>query len=349
MYTREILEPRTTPVEGGAPLQGTWTRAFDEVNLLDIKKPYKVPMPGWIRDYRIKECDYFIIQDDKFYLAALLCNFKLFRGATVTLYDKERKERLGFRKVIPGGGWKLPRELKNASVVSRSMGFFFRIHSWLDAETLRLDLDVESTRKRPSFTGHARYNLKDGKTVPLVVSLLFSERRNMYAFKVMAPVQGDVIFGGRHISLEPEKTSGIFCDFKGFYPYRMHAAWCAGTGFDQSGRRFGFHIAESQARESYKNNENALWIDGSLTPLPPVKITLPGGVDKEWVIQDMEGMVDLVFTPQEQVRYSTNFIITRTEYDSPIGQFNGAMVNAQGEKIPVKNMWGTCEKVYLRV
>jgi hypothetical protein len=171
----------------------------------------------------------------------------------------------------------------------------------------------------------------------------------MYAFKVMAPVQGDAIFGGRHISLEPEKTSGIFCDFKGFYPYRMHAAWCAGTGFDPSGRRFGFHIAENQARESYKNNENALWIDGALTPLPPVKITLPGGVDKEWVIQDMEGMVDLVFTPQEQVRYSTNFIITRTEYDSPIGQFNGAVVNAQGEKIPVKNIWGTCEKVYLRV
>jgi hypothetical protein len=349
MYAREIQPPRSSPVEDGTPVQGTWAQAFDKVDLLDIRKPYPIPLLKGIRDCRIKEWESFIIQNKAFYLSAMLCNLKIYRTAMVILYDKESKELLRFRKILPGGAWRLPRELSNASVDSRSWGFFFRIHSWLDAKVLRLDLDIEATSRRPSFTAHAEYSLEGREAAPMAVSLLFSERRNMYAYKVLAPVRGDMVFGGRHISLDPGTTSGVFCDYKGFYPYRMRTGWCTGMGFDSSGRRFGFSLAENQARESFRNNENALWVDGRLTPLPPVKITQPGGAVSEWVIQDMEGMVDLVFTPEVPVHCGMNFLITRFEYESPLGVFNGAMVNSEGEKIPVKNLWGVGEKLYLRI
>jgi hypothetical protein len=129
----------------------------------------------------------------------------------------------------------------------------------------------------------------------------------------------------------------------------MRSAWCTGFGFDGKGRRFGFCLAENQARESFKNNENALWVDGKLTPLPPVKITQPRGVDSQWNIQDMEGMVDLVFTPVEPVRCNLNLLISRSDYESPIGYYNGVMVNSEGEEIPVRNIWGLGEKLYLRI
>jgi hypothetical protein len=349
MYTREIQPPRFSPIEDGLPLQGTWTRAFEEVNLLDIRKPYRLPLPGWIRDNRIKEWESFTIQDDRFFLFAMLSNFKFYRSAMVFMYDRENKELLKYRKVIPGSGWKLPRGLNNASVDSRSWGFFFRVHSWLDAGTIRLDLDIEATGKRPSFTAHAAFMLEEGKTTPMAVSLLFSDRRSMYVYKAMAPVRGDMVFGGRHISLDPAKTSGFFGDFKGYYPYPADNYQCAAAGVDQLGRRFGFSIAENQAREPFKNNESAFWIDGGLTPLPPVKITRPEGLESEWVIQDMEGMVDLVFTPKEQLRYGLNLILARSECDSLLGYYNGVLVNAGGEEIPVKNLWGIGQKHYLRV
>ncbi|MDR0473488.1 MAG: DUF2804 domain-containing protein [Treponema sp.] len=351
MYTREIQAPRTTPLENGVPLQGTWTRAFEEVDLLDIRKPYPIPWPAWIRDFRIKEWERFIIQDDRYCLFALFCNLKIFRIASLTMYDRETGEHLRCRKIIPGRGWHLPKRLNNASVDSRSMGFFFRIHAWLDSGTVSLDLDVEPGRTRPSFTAYAKYNIHDSgqNNTPMAVSLLFSERRSMYAYKVMAPVQGDMVFGGRHIYLDPAKTAGIFCDFKGFYPYRMQTCWCSATGFDQAGRRFGFSLAENQARESFRNNENALWLDGRLTPLPPVMITMPGGINSEWVIQDMEGMVDLVFTPRQPSSYTMNLLACRSDHQNPIGVFNGVMVNAQGEEIQIKNLWGISEKLYLRV
>jgi hypothetical protein len=349
MYTRELQEERRTPVENGIPLQGTWTKAFEEVDLLDVHRPYSVPLPRGIKDFRIKEWESFFILDNAFFLQARLCNLKYYRTATVTFYNRETKERLEFRKLIPGKGWRLPRFPYNASVDSRSWGFFFRVHSWLDTESITLELNTKRTRGRPAFTAYAAFDLATGNTMPMAVSLLFSERRSMYAYKAMTAVTGDVVSGGLHFHLEPAKTSGLFCDYKGYYPYRMRSTWCTGLGFDSRNRRFGFALGENQAREPYRNNENALWINGRLTPLPPVKITRSGGPESDWIIEDMEGMVDLVFSPKEPNRSVGNFVFSSFDYENPMGYFNGILVSAEGEELPLRNVWGTCEKLYLRV
>ena len=172
----------------------------------------------------------------------------------------------------------------------------------------------------------------------------------MYAYKALTAVSGDVVSGGQHFHLDTAKTSGLFYDFKGYYPYQMRSTWCTGLGFDSQNRRFGFTLGENQARESYGNNENALWIDGRLTLLPPVKITRNGDYESsDWIIQDMEGMVDLVFTPKEPGRDTGNFILSNADYENPLGFFNGHMVSAEGEELPIRNVWGVCEKLYLRV
>jgi hypothetical protein len=349
MYRREIQDPCISPIENGKPLPGTWTQAFRKVDLLDIQQPFPFPAPRWVRDCRIKEWESFIVQDDRFFLAALLFNFKYFRAAWVHVYDKASKERIWFKKLLPFSGWPLPKSLANASLESRSYGFFFRIHDWLDANTIGVDLDIEATGERPSFTAHLHYNLNKKAVTPMAVNLLFSEQRCMYAFKALAAVRGDMVFAGRHLSLDPEKTAGLFYDCKGFFPYRMRSRWCHGFGFDRENRRIGFSIAENQAKETYKNNENALWVDGKFTPLPPVRITMPGGIESDWVIQDLEGMVDLTFSPQTPVKDSVNLLIIHAEYDTPLGFYNGMLITSTGEKIPVHNLWGIGEKLYIRV
>jgi hypothetical protein len=129
----------------------------------------------------------------------------------------------------------------------------------------------------------------------------------------------------------------------------MQPVWCSGFGMDKEKRRYGFSIAENQARETFKNNENALWVDGRLTPLPPVRITMPEGVGGEWTIQDTEGMVDLVFSPQVPVHNNLDLFITRAEYETPLGVFNGALVDAEGSRIQIHNLWGMGERLYLRI
>jgi hypothetical protein len=349
MYTREILAPIASPIENGNPLIGTWNKAFERVDLLEIRKPYGFPLPRWAKDYRIKERHCFSAQDDRFLLEAIFCNLKLYRMAQVLFYDKESGEKYIFRKIKPGTGWHLPHSLANSSIDNHSSHFYFRIHSWLDADTIILDINIESTRRRPSLTVHLAYNVSAQEVTPVAVSLGIVERRIMYAYKALAPVRGDIVLGGRHINLKQKNCSGFFCDYKGFFPYHMQTTICSAMGFIGENRRFGFHIAENQARETNKNNENALWIDGKLTPLPPVLITMPNGPDADWVIQDVEGMVDLTFTPKEQNKTGLKHIITKADFNTPLGFYNGMLKNSEGEQIQIKNIFGTGEKLSLRV
>jgi hypothetical protein len=361
MYTREIQQGRDTPIENGAPIHGTWTQAFHHVDLLEIQRPFALPLPRALVDFRIKEWVSFSAQDDNFFIHAFLYNIKIFRGAEVLVFNKESGDLLRFRKTLPFSGWHLPRSLSNASVESRSYGFFFRVHTWLDAHTIRVDLDIEATKKRLPFTAHLTFDMDKKTVTPMAVNLLFSERRSMYAFKAVAPVRGDMVFDGKYTALDPAKTTGIFGDFKGFYPYNTNSIWCSAMGFEalpntdsnmdtaSAPRRIGFNIAETQVREPNHSNENALWIDGALTPLPPVRITMPRGSEGAWVIQDVEGMVDLTFTPEKPVQSSANFILVRAEYETPLGYFNGMLLNSKGESIPIRNMRGMGEKLRLRV
>jgi hypothetical protein len=349
MYSRDLQAPRPSPVERGEPVAGTWDRPFDSVDLLEVSRPFSSPLPKGLRDLRIKEWQSFQIQDDRYYLTAFLINVKLYRMAQVTLWDKETKEKLEFHKTLPFGAWKFPHSLSNSAITSRSYGFYFRIHNWLEADLMELDLDIEATRKRPSFTAHIELDMRSSVATPLVACLPFSDRRCMYVYKNLAPVRGDLVFGGRHITLSQKSACGIVSDYKGFFPYRVQNAWTTGFGFDAAGRRFGFSIVENQVKDSFRNNENALWLDGRMNPLPPVRITQPNGLEKDWVIQDLEGMVDLTFTPREPNNYLFNLLATRFDYHAPFGVFNGMVMTSEGEKISVRNLWGFGEKLYLRV
>ena len=349
MYTREIQPPRDTPVENGVPVPGTWDRAFKEVNLLDTHRPYRFPLPGWAKDYRLKEWQRFIVQDDRHIFGALLANFKLYCLAQVRLYSKETGDLFQFRKLLPGKGWHLPRSLANAAAGSRARKFFFLVHNWLDADTIKLELDIEARRERPALTADLGYTMNRRDVTPMAVSLCFTARRSMYAFKAAAPVRGDIVLGDKRINMDPARTTGIFCDCKGFFPYRMRSTSAGAMDFTGDGRRFAFHLAENQARETNRNNENALWVDGRLSPLPPVRITMPKGVDSDWIIQDLEGMVDLVFTPKAHNNSSVRVPLSSAEYSVPLGIFNGMVANSGGEQIQVRNAWGMGEKLYLRV
>jgi len=349
MYTREILSPRASPIEEGNPVIGTWNRAFEKVDLQEIKKPYKFPLPRWAKDWRIKEWQCFSAYNENFLLEAIFCNVKLYRIAQVMLYDISNGQKLLFRKIRPGTGWRLPVSLANSSVDSRSSQFFFRIHNWLDADTVKLDINIGAKRKRPPLTIHLSYRVNSQNVTPMATSLSLSERRIMYTYKMLAPVSGDIVIDGKRVHLKRENTSGIFLDCKGFFPYRMNTTICSAAGFNEENGRFGFHIAENQAKETNKNNENALWVNGKLTPLPPVLITMPNGKDNDWVIQDVEGMVDLTFTPKEANKSGAKLMITNIDFNAPLGYYNGVLVNSDGEKIQIKNLFGLGEKLYLRV
>jgi hypothetical protein len=179
------------------------------------------------------------------------------------------------------------------------------------------------------------------KATPIVANLLITENRPMYIFKHFAGVEGSVIWGDTEIVLNKESTNGLFQDCKGFIPYRAQYINCRGSCFDAKGRRFGFSLGERITKKLNVNNENALWLEGALTPLPPVRIT--EGETGQWVIQDLEGMIDLNFKQLEDTHKQLDLFLINMEHRNPAGLFNGMLITHDGEKLPVRNVPGTVE------
>ena len=72
-------------------------------------------------------------------------------------------------------------------------------------------------------------------------------------------------------------------------PTSMRYDWVTGFGLDQKGRRAGFNLTDNQVRDQVKYNENCLWLNNKIWPLPPVKVTRPQGSGGEWIVQDTRG------------------------------------------------------------
>jgi hypothetical protein len=349
-YSRTPQSPKTPPVQNGRPVQGTWTTRFEKVDLLEVQRPFSIPLPAALRNYRIKEWQSFIVQEENIFFEAFFADIKYYSFAEVFFFDKTTNEKLRYFKVLPFHPWRMPQSLSNSTVESKNFGFYFNIHNWLDAELIKLDINIAPSINRPAFTANLEFDLSRKKWTPFTTNLLFSESRCMYTFKTLSPVRGKIQLGGKaYRALHRRKTSGIFRDCKGFYPYRMCAVWCNAFGFDAGGQRFGFSLGENQAIEEYKDNENGFWLDGTLHLLPPVKITQSGGSGTDWVIQDIEGMVDLTFTPIEEITASFNFVLTKSRYYTPLGKFNGMIKTSRGESFAINSLWGNIENLYLRV
>jgi hypothetical protein len=60
-------------------------------------------------------------------------------------------------------------------------------------------------------------------------------------------------------------------------------------------------------------------------------------------------MVDLTFTPKEPDNSGVKLMFTRADFSVFMGYYNGMLVNSEGEKIVIKNLFGIGEKLYLRV
>ena len=98
-----------------------------------------------------------------------------------------------------------------------------------------------------------------------------------------------------------------------------------------------------------KYNCNVLFYDGKSTPLPPVVISHYSGMDKKWIIQDTENMVDLVFTPVSICVNNVNALIVRSVYHTIYGSFEGTLITASGEKVSFKSLAGISENYLIRL
>ena len=112
---------------------------------------------------------------------------------------------------------------------------------------------------------------------------------------------------------------------------------------------FSFGNTSYMALDEDTYNNDMLSVDGEITAMPPVQITHPFGIEKKWVAQDTEGMVDLAFNPASVSNRTLNIIVMRNVYTTIYGTFDGVLVSKNGDKIILKNCPGIVKKSHIRL
>jgi hypothetical protein len=266
---------------------------------------------------------------------------KFFCFAEILFWNKQSKEKMHVFKTRPFSAWRMPQSFNDTVLDEDCGGFSFCIQNRFASRKVTLSLSIDSAIERPLFMADLVLEIDLKKSTPLAVNLFLAENRSMYIFKNFSSIEGSIVWGDTSVALKSESAGALFRDCKGFIPYRSNYINCRAFGFDADGRRFGFSLGENLVRKLNVNNENALWLDGTLTPLPPVRIT--ESEYGEFVVQDIEGMIDLNFKLSEDANTPLDLIFISMEQRCSIGLFNGMLMAQNGEKLSIRNVMGILE------
>jgi hypothetical protein len=335
-------------VQGGEFALGRYGTPFRRANMLDVHRPFHYPIPRLVKDWRLKEWQAYQFGDARWFFFASLYNAKICSLVLFIAYDRERKKKYLIRRFVPGSIFHFPESLSGSDVFYR--GSRILLDSDCDFDSGAVQLTVVRGSRSPSgrFSGRFRFACGPKSAAPSVVCLPLGMNRAMYSTKILMPMEGEFSAGGENYRFEGPASMGILDDHKGFYPYRLRYDWVTGFGADAKGRRVGFNLTDNQVRDQVRYNENCMWINNKVWPLPPVKMTRPQGSAGDWIIQDTEGMVDLVFVPELANDLRFNLGIVESDYSGPLGSFRGFVRNGEGSKIRAELLYGAGEKEFLR-
>lgn len=100
--------------------------------------------------------------------------------------------------------------------------------------------------------------------------------------------------------------------------WRWASAHGPGLGFNLQAGYFGA-------------NENALWIDGAIVPLGEAEFLFDRhDALAPWQVRTVDGLLDLVFTPEGMRAENKNLLVAASRYVQPIGAFSGTVRAAPG-------------------
>ncbi len=342
---REIKTPPQSVVdENGKFNWGCYNGPIRNVNMLDADLGFTSYKNFMLREWQACQ----MYSEDGWFVMMAIYNTKKVCIVQFIIYNVLTQQKWRYEKKVLPGSMSVPDGLFDTECTHRSRGFDFRIYHNVEAGRLDIKVSIKNFRKLPDLRAELRASHNVNTYNPIVVCLPFSEKKGMYSHKALMPLFGEVSFGSENITFQKANSSLILDDHKGYYPYPTKYDWITGLGFDSGGRRIGFNLTDNQVKDQENYNENCLWLDGAMHPLPPIKVSRPNGYKGEWFVSDSEGMVDLKFTPEvhNSVRMNLGLIVSR--YEGPYGFFEGCFNLKDEEKVPISHIFGMGEDFYLK-
>lgn len=354
--TRPSIPPANTGLRGdapatlvgpGGPEYGTWLGIPGRANLIDHDGIYHFRLPRLLRNFRLTEWQSVAVCGSDIFLRGLLYDAKFFSVMNLAIWDRRNRKKYGFRHIFPGKSLRIPQSLygpEGSTSNTTARSHYFRMA--IAADPARGGGSFVAQKLGSSgklVTVDLDFRMNDLECAPVSVCRPLFLNRAMYSCTILMPAEGEILLGSSVLILDANSTTCVLEDHKGFYPHRLRYDGVMGMGTTGEGKHAGFAISNNQVPDRSRYGGNRLWIGNQVHALPPVKITRPYGHASPWVIQDLEGMVDLVFKPETQNDIQAHLGVFDMNYKGPFGSFEGMVKSPEGEVIDASRMYGMGE------
>ncbi|MCR4735006.1 MAG: DUF2804 domain-containing protein [Treponema sp.] len=351
MYSRLFSTPPEHIIsKKGKAKFGTYKGVSPKTEIRGMYAPYAgIPVPAFISNLRIKSRLNFIFNLNKFFGFVEFFDFKVIGLSEIILWNKETSKKYVYHFIMPPRRRFIPTTTSRGICATYNKRRFVKISWGRQHLHHAMTFKVHGDSARPNIEGYI-YSQKEDKIHSdfMFVNPSPTSSRCSATWLATMAASGHITINGE----EADDSNGLCAMSLNRTYYKFHSrsimAWGMG---DCDGKKIIFQIknTELDAADADNYNDNILIIDGKESALPSVLLTCPFGSDKKWIIQDTESMVDLSFTPASVNNHILNLIALRTENEVVFGNFEGTLLDSQGEKIQLKNFSGIITKGLLRL
>lgn len=350
MYNREFSAPPEHIVHNGKAEFGTYSEVSPKIDIRGMRAPYAgIPLPSFISNLRIKSRLNYGFSLEKFIGIAQFIDFKIIGLGEISLWNKETGKKYVYHTIMAPRRRFVPVTTTRGICACYRKSRFIKISWGRKHQHHALSFKVKGDSARPDAEGYV-YSpmIDDMHRDSLFVSPSPASSRCSATWISTMKVQGQISINKEKV----DESSGLAAMILSRAYYKMHSSQNFSYGIGTvKGKNIVFAISTSNldAADSDSYNSNALVVDGVETALPPVYMTHPFGISKQWIIQDTENMIDLTFTPVSLNSRTLNLIAIRASYNTMYGTFDGVLVTKDGEKITLKGFPGLLQKGMLRL
>lgn len=350
MYLRDFKRPPKTIVNKGKANFGTYIGVPDKIDIRGMRAPYAgVPVPSFLSNLRIKSRLNYVFSINKYFGMAEFFDFKAIGIAKLIFWNKKTGKKTVYNSIMPPRRRFVPALTTRGICASYRHSRFIKISWGRKHQHHALSFKLKGDNVRPDSTGYFFSPMKDDMHCDLLyVNPSPASARCSATWLSTMKVQGSL---SQNEVIEDDSTGLAMMVLNRTY-FKMHSKATMVCGMENiNGKNVSFFIKTSNmdAADSDNYNDNSLVVDGQPTALPPVYITHPFGIEKNWIIQDTESMVDLTFTPASVTNHVLNMIALRTSSNTLFGTFDGALLTSTGEKIILKKIPGIIYRNLLRL
>jgi hypothetical protein len=356
VYSRSMTNPPKNIVQKGKAKFGTFSPVPGRLDIRGIQAPFAgIPIPSFITNIRIKSRLEYVFSVGNYIGLAEFFDDKVFGLADIIFWNRETGKKFYYHTFMSARRRFVPVKTDKAACSSFRRSRYIRIAWNRPRNRISLVFNMHETALFPPVTGYLFSSFSNSQLqefVSVTPAPITSRCSATWIMNMTSRGAITIKNWKTQPALYMQDTNSLSCMIlnRMYYKFHTRSKMAYGIGIADSRKiifRFINTTADSIDADHY--NDNMLTIDGTTTLIPPVCITHSFGIDKKWIIQDTESMVDLEFSPISINQRNLSIAFVRTAYSTVYGLFNGVLLSESGEKILLKDFPGIVRNNMLRL